>query len=114
INAIFIEDRVSGSVLISDLKKDRLPVLPLKADGSKFFRLSLVLPIIKNGYVYIPRSHFHKMSLILECERFRSDEKHDNDDMVDCLVYGIGEQTERFTIGYNNQLAEKINNLFKE
>lgn len=113
-SAIFIEDKTSGTILISDLKKERLPVQPLKAEGSKFFRLSLVMPVIKNGYVYIPKNHHHKIDLTLECERFRADEKHGNDDLVDCLVYGIGEQTEFSSTGYNKNLANNINDIFRE
>lgn len=111
---IFIEDKVSGTVLLQDLKKDRLPVHPLKADGSKFFRLSLVLPELKNGYVYIPKDHPNKYDFIKECERFRDDEKHDHDDMVDCLVYAIGEQCAVKSYGFNKDVHDSINEILGE
>lgn len=91
---LFLEAAASGIQLIDVFKEERIPVRPVKPIGSKYFRLSVNLWKIENGYVHLPKGAPWLADFLAECEAFRADEKHAHDDQVDCLAYAISDQCE--------------------
>lgn len=91
---LYVERKASGLDIIPDLMEAGIPCRPLKALGTKYERISLILPKIESGLLYLPKGAYWLREFISECEAFRADEKHKNDDMVDCLAYALGPQCE--------------------
>jgi predicted phage terminase large subunit-like protein len=89
---VYIEDKSSGTGLIQQLKRLRIPVKELVAEKDKFQRVCDILPIIEAGYVYLPKISDFKTDFLSECEAFTSDDSHKHDDQIDCLSYALSHQ----------------------
>jgi predicted phage terminase large subunit-like protein len=96
---VYIEDKSSGTGLIQQLKRSRIPVKELVAEKDKFQRVCDILPIIEAGYVYIPRIADFKLDFLGECEAFTADNSHKHDDQIDCLSYALSHQITSKTNG---------------
>lgn len=90
-SAVYIEDKASGTGLLQTLRRQGMPVLPIKPDRDKYTRAMDAVPYIANGAFKLPDSREHPISrkVIAEAEAFRSDMRHKHDDIVDMLAYGI-------------------------
>jgi len=85
-SAIYIEDKGSGTSAIQTLQSETgMPVLGVKAQGSKVDRANLVTAYCEQGRVCIPRTHWGE-ALVDELVRFPT-AKHD--DQVDAFVYAL-------------------------
>jgi predicted phage terminase large subunit-like protein len=91
-SCLYVEDKVSGTGLIQELKAScGIPILPLKPDSDKLTRVEAILTYIEAGLVYLPESpsyNFNK-DFLAECEAFTRDDSHKHDDIVDVLAYGV-------------------------
>lgn len=83
---VYIEDKASGTGLIQQLKRLRVPVKELKPIKDKVQRLQDVLPLISSGYYYIPEQATWLLDYIEELEGFPNGS---HDDMVDVTSYGL-------------------------
>lgn len=92
-----VEDKASGTGLIQDLQAEgRFPVLPIPRDTDKYTRVCDVLSYIEAGLVVLPKDAPWVADFLAECEAFTSDDTHDFDDQVDCLVDAISEMLADF------------------
>lgn len=96
-SAVYIEDKASGTGLIQSVKRQGLPVLPIRPARDKYTRALEAVPTIAAGNLYLPNSAGDPISaqVIAECEAFRQDMSHAHDDIVDVICYGV----ERATTG---------------
>jgi predicted phage terminase large subunit-like protein len=53
---VLIEDAASGMALVAELQRERLPIRPVPAKGSKEARAEAVTPLFEGGLVYLPKS----------------------------------------------------------
>lgn len=108
--SLYLEAAASGTQLIDVFKEERIPARAVKPIGSKYFRLSLILWKIENGYLHLPKDAPWLLDFIAECEAFSADGKQPHDDQVDVLAYAMGDQCEikRNKIKFG---AEVINTL---
>ncbi|MCK5613694.1 phage terminase large subunit, partial [Candidatus Pacearchaeota archaeon] len=91
-NGFFIEDKVSGTGLIQDLKRDTaIPVFGVPAVKDKLTRVEDVLPYIECGRVILPAWDEWEWEDIIqkECEEFARDLSHKHDDIIDNICMGI-------------------------
>jgi predicted phage terminase large subunit-like protein len=78
---VLIEDSVSGTQLIQDLRREGLSGLkPRKAVGDKVMRLSAQTALIEAGFVYLPREAGWRAEYLRELAMFPNGK---NDDQVD-------------------------------
>ncbi|MDD6152786.1 MAG: phage terminase large subunit [Elusimicrobia bacterium] len=89
VGAFFIEDKVSGTGLIQELKRENLPIIPLSRQKDKFSRVLDIVPYVAGGKVFIPQEGMD--DFLDECVAFRQDMKHSHDDQVDCLADGVSQ-----------------------
>lgn len=86
-NAVLVEDTTSGIPLIQELQRDtRLPIIPVKPQGSKIARAEAVTGMFESGRVVLPAD----APWLLDFERQLlgfPNVKHD--DMVDAVVQGL-------------------------
>lgn len=96
---IHIEDKVSGTGLIQELKtKERLPVFPIQRSIDKYTRVLDVLGYIEAGYVMLPRNSPFVSDFISECEEFSADGGHKHDDQIDPMLDAISQMLMRNVI----------------
>lgn len=91
-NIFYIEDKSSGTGLIQDLQRDTgIPVMGLPRVKDKLTRVEDVLPYVQCGRVFLPVDENYQFNpaFLGECEEFRRDMKHKNDDQIDCLADAI-------------------------
>lgn len=90
-----IEQKANGGVIISALEKilqaenisaEIIGITPLQYGGSKEQRLAACIPTLVNKHLYLPLNNVQTPTIITELTSFP---KGDNDDIVDCVVYGI-------------------------
>jgi predicted phage terminase large subunit-like protein len=105
---VMCEDSSSGTALISDLQKSRVPVVGIRARGSKEARAELITPIFESGKCHFP--HASKVPLIddfiAEHLAFPAG-KHD--DLVDASVIALVRVRE---IIAQRQRSEELGNRF--
>ncbi len=91
-NRMWIEDKVSGTGLIQDLKRDTaIPVFGVPAVKDKLTRVEDVLPYIEGGRVKLLKDENYKDNPIIlsECESFARDLSHAHDDIIDNICMAI-------------------------
>jgi len=83
--AIVIEDTGAGTSLLQELRGETsLPLLAVKAEGSKELRAQLVSPLCEAGKVHLPESAPWKPAFLDEALSFPAGA---HDDMVDAFVH---------------------------
>lgn len=92
--AVVIEDAASGQSAIQELRRaSNLPIVPVKASGSKLARAEAVSGLVEGGRVLFPAQGFRwREELIEELASFPTGR---NDDLVDGLVYALRHLRER-------------------
>lgn len=91
-NAIYIEDKASGTGLIQSIKrKGGMPVIPIMPEKDKLTRVMDISPYIESGMLYLPMSKDYEISkkVISESIAFSADDSHGHDDIVDCMCYAL-------------------------
>lgn len=86
-NVVGIEDKASGQDLIATIKKDSsLPYWGFKPTGDKVYRLSMGLPTIAAGRIFLPSGAPWVKTFVEEVTQFP---KATHDDQVDALSMAI-------------------------
>lgn len=90
-NALYIEDKASGTGLIQQLQQNAqfVPVIPVERTKDKLTRVMEVQPRIQSGMVMLPEVAPWVIDFISECEAFTANDTHKHDDQVDPLVDAI-------------------------
>ncbi len=84
---ILVEYKVSGISLVQQIRRDtKLPILPVKPEGSKEMRAHSVTGIIEAGKVFLPEEAPWLSEFLNEVTRFPA---APHDDIVDAFVYGL-------------------------
>ncbi len=89
-----VEDKVSGTALIQDVKSEsRVNITPVQRNTDKFTRAVGVSSFIKNGGVYIPYEfegeRGKKEVFLSEISEFSADDTHAHDDICDNLFDAV-------------------------
>lgn len=85
-----IEDKVSGTGLIQELKRNyRIPVKGMERSKDKYERWLDVAGQIEAGFVKLPQSAPWLSDFLSECEAFTADNTHAHDDQVDPMIDAI-------------------------
>ena len=87
LSGMYIEDKVSGTGLLQTMRRQNIPVLPIKrTQKDKLTRVEDILSWIASGQVYLPIDHPFTQELKNEAQLFARDMSHKHDDVVDTLV----------------------------
>lgn len=85
-----IEDKVSGTGLIQELKSNyRIPVKGLQRSKDKYERWNDVSGQVEAGFVKLPKSAPWLSDFLSECEAFTADDTHAHDDQIDPMIDAI-------------------------
>lgn len=90
--AIFVEDKASGTSLIQNIqRKKSFPVRPVQVDKDKYTRVMGIAGYLESGFVHLPKVAQWKFDFVDECEKFTANDAHKHDDQVDSLVMCVNE-----------------------
>ncbi|RDU70409.1 PBSX family phage terminase large subunit [Helicobacter aurati] len=92
VNVIIIEEKSSGISLIQELRKlTNFNIKSVKPNTDKVARLHKVLHLINILRIPLQKDSLNSWVDITlnELSEFRGDMKHEHDDIVDCIVYGL-------------------------
>jgi len=85
-----IEDKVSGSGLIQDLKRaEKIPISAIQRNKDKVSRAMDTVPYISSGYVFLPESANWLNDYLAEFSRFTPLMTHKHDDQIDPTLDAI-------------------------
>ena len=91
LRAFKIEDKVSGTGLIQQLRREGKPVLPIKRDTDKLTRAHDAAPYIESGNVILLRSVPHLSDMLAEASAFPNGSHDDTlDPMMDAIADILG------------------------
>ncbi|NNM99083.1 MAG: phage terminase large subunit, partial [Candidatus Eremiobacteraeota bacterium] len=108
-SAVYVEDASAGVALIQELKREsRLPVVPVKALGSKISRVEGITGMLESGRVFLPTEAPWLVEFERELLAFPN-AKHD--DMVDAFVLALSQVVKRpfseaFLIGMTDDRSD--------
>jgi predicted phage terminase large subunit-like protein len=86
LRAMKVEDKVSGTGLIQTLRREGVPILPIKRDRDKVSRAFDAAPFIESGNVLLPRWTPWLEAFVTEAEAFPSGAHDDQlDPMFDAI-----------------------------
>ncbi len=108
-----IEETSAGLLLIPELQKRGLPVLPFKPDADKTSRLQATTPYFRAGRIWIPDGKAWAEEVVQEVLAFQPRLKNQKDDFTDTVSQAIIWMRDHYKIdndGYNNYWDEEINN----
>lgn len=86
---VYIEDKVSGTGLIQELKNSGIPIKEYPKGRDKVSEVNDILTYLENGYLYLLREAQWLDDYITEHEDFNAEMTHAHDDQVDNTVMGI-------------------------
>ena len=90
LRSAYIEDKVSGTGLIQDIKKnDGIPVIAVQRNTDKVTRAMDMAPYIASGYVYLPENTHWLSEYLSEFARFTPLMTHEFDDQIDPTLDAI-------------------------
>lgn len=92
VSALYVEDKVSGTGLIQEIKATTgIPIIPLQPDKDKLTRVEAALTYLESGLIYLPENSSYNFNadFLGECESFTRDDSHKHDDMVDVFSYAV-------------------------
>lgn len=91
LRAIYIEDKVSGTDLIQNLKRE-MPIIDVQRDKDKVTRALDTVPYLTTGRVLLPENAHFLSDFKSEMRKFTPLMTHDHDDQVDVFMDAV-EQT---------------------
>lgn len=106
-----VEETSAGLLLIPEMQKWSLPVLPYKPKGDKASRLQATTPYFQAGRVYVPLHKQWAEDVINEVIAFQPRLKNQTDDLVDCVSSAIIWMRDNYKIdndGYSNHWDEEL------
>lgn len=90
LNAIFVEDKVSGTALIQDLKRSiAIPVFAVQRSKDKYTRAYDTQGYVSAGHVYVSPLKDYYTDFINEVISFSADGSHDHDDQCDTFFDAV-------------------------
>ncbi len=91
LRSVKVEDKVSGTGLIQQLKREGKPVLPIKRDKDKITRAYDAAPYLEAGQVVLLRGVPHLSDMLAEAEAFPNGAHDDTlDPMMDAVADIVG------------------------
>lgn len=106
-----VEDTSAGMLLIPEMQKRSLPVLPYKPKGDKTFRLQATTPYFQARRVFVPRGKVWAEMVIEEVCSFQPRLKNQKDDLTDCTSSAVIWMRDNFKIdndGFSNRWDEEM------
>lgn len=106
-----VEDTSAGMLLIPEMQKRSLPVLPYKPKGDKTFRLQACTPYFQAGRVWVPKGKVWGEMVIEEVTSFQPRLKNQKDDLTDCVSSAVIWMRDNFKIdndGFSNRWDDEI------
>ncbi len=106
-----VEDTSAGIILIPELQKRSLPVLPFKPEKDKTFRLQATTPYFQAGRIYVPKGKVWAEDVITEVTNFQPRLKNQEDDYTDTLSQAVIWMRDHFKIdndGFSNKWDEDV------
>lgn len=85
----YIEDKVSGTGLIQELKDSGIPIKAYPKGKDKISEVNDILTYLENGYLYLLYGAPWLDDYITEHEDFNAEMTHAHDDQVDNTVMGV-------------------------
>jgi predicted phage terminase large subunit-like protein len=92
LRAFKIEDKVSGTGLIQQLRKEGKPVLPIKRSTDKLTRAYDAAPYIESGNVVLLRNVPHISDMMAEAEAFPNGA---HDDTLDPMMDAVADMNDK-------------------
>ena len=94
LRAFKVEDKVSGTTLIQELKVDGIPMIPIQRNIDKFTRGMDTAPFIESGNVLLPAKAPWLMDFMTEVKAFPNGSFDDQvDPMMDAVTDLLGRKT---------------------
>jgi predicted phage terminase large subunit-like protein len=82
---MLVEDTSAGLLLIPELYKRSVPVLPIKPERDKTFRLQATTPFFQAGRVWVPADKMWAEEVVSEVISFNPRAKNQTDDYTDTV-----------------------------
>lgn len=90
LRAIYIEDKVSGTGLVQDLRRTyKLPVIAVPRQVDKVTRANDSTGYISSGYLHLPKNAVWLADYVTEFSRFTPTMAHSHDDQIDPTLDAI-------------------------
>jgi len=108
-----IEDTSAGILLIPEMRKRSLPVLPYKPDRDKTFRLQACTPYFQAGRIWVPAGKSWAEAVIQEVTSFQARLRNQQDDYTDTVSQAVIWMRDNHKIdndGYSNKWDEEVRN----
>ncbi len=106
-----VEETSAGLLLIPEMQKRSLPVLPYKPHRDKTFRLQATTPYFQSKRVWVPYGKKYAEDVIAEVTSFQPRLKNQEDDYTDTLAQAIIWMRDNFKIdndSFSNKWDEEI------
>lgn len=106
-----VEDTSAGILLIPELQKRSLPVVPFKPEKDKTFRLQATTPYFQAGRVFVPRGKTWAEEVIAEVCNFQPRLRNQDDDFTDTVSQAVVWMRDHFKIdndGFSNKWDEEV------
>jgi predicted phage terminase large subunit-like protein len=94
--AVHIEDKVSGTGLIQQLRREAVPIVAVSRTADKYERANDITPYCQAGIVNLPKNAPWLSGILAELEDFPEGV---NDDQVDCFVDAVDILSKKRTTG---------------
>lgn len=106
-----VEDTSAGILLIPELQKRSLPVLPYKPERDKTFRLQATTPYFRAKRIWIPKDKRWAEEVVQEVTAFQPRLRNQQDDYTDTVSQAVIWMRDNFKIdndAYSNNWDESI------
>lgn len=106
-----VEDTSAGILLIPEMQKRGLPILPYKPDRDKTFRLQACTPYFQAGRIWVPKGKTWAEDVISEVTTFQPRLRNQQDDYTDTVSQAVIWMRDNHKIdndGYTNDWDEEV------
>lgn len=106
-----VEEASAGILLIPEMQKWSLPVLPMKPLGDKTFRLQATTPYFQAKRVWVPKGKTWAEDVVQEVTAFQPRLRNQQDDYTDTVSQAIIWMRDHHKIsndGFNNRWDEEV------
>lgn len=106
-----VEDTSAGLLLIPEMQKRSLPVLPYKPDRDKTFRLQACTPYFQAGRIWVPKGKTWAEDVVSEVISFQPRLRNQVDDYTDTVSQAVIWMRDHHKIandGFDNRWDEEV------
>ena len=106
-----VEDTSAGLLLIPEMQKRSLPVIPYKPKGDKTARLQATTPYFQAKRVYVPANRAWAEAVVAEVSAFQPRLKNQSDDYADTVSQAVIWMRDNYKIdndGFSNKWDEEV------